>query len=248
MVDDYRVDVVKRMLFEHMKSPSLRHIKDPYMVIKLAQDIVKLLDRGNSAWTKWTGPREQLVKSATLCWVPIADLREHLNRMEGPTLSVGDVEQRLRAFAEEDYSSYPRDELRDSCLAVYEAEKAEGTEMPAIIGVLQQHVEREEERLRVEQDARYQDLKRREREAAEARLLSGADCKWTPWSKTRDMYCRANGRLFRLSPGPEKRLDLFEVESIDSSTGEMMGRYLKRTDATNAVEKIAYQAVPSRFH
>ena len=240
MVDDNRVDMVKSLLFEHMKSPSLRHIKDPYMVIKLAQDIVKKLDRGNSVWTKWNGPREQLVKSATLCWVPTDDLRDHLNCMEGPTLSTSDVEQRLRAFTEERYSDYPRDEFQAGCLAIYEVEKAEGTEMPAIIGVLQEHVEREEERLRVEQQARYQELKRREREAAENRLRSGADCKWTPWPKTKDFYCRVNGRLFRLSPGPDKRLDLHEVETIETASEQMMGRYLKRADATKAVERIAY--------
>ncbi|KRB86928.1 hypothetical protein ASE00_07410 [Sphingomonas sp. Root710] len=229
-----------------MKSPSLRHIKDPYVVIKLAQDIVKKLDRGNSAWTKWNGPREQLVKSAIACWVPAADLRDHLNRMEGPALSTSDVEQRLRAFAEERYSDFARDEFRPGCLAIYEAEKADGTEMPAIIGVLQEHVEREEERLRVEQEARYQELKRREQAAAENRLLSGADCKWTPWPKTKDVYCRVSGRLFRLSPGPDKRLDLYEVESVEAAGGELMGRYLKRGDATKAVELIAYQHTARR--
>lgn len=243
MIDDDRVDVVKGLLFEHMKSPSLRHIKDPYVVIKLAQTIVKKLDRGNSAWTKWNGPREQLVKSATACWVPAADLRDHLNRMEGPILSTSDVEQRLRAFAEERYSDFPRDELQPGCLALYEAEKAEGTEMPAIIGALQEHVEREEERLRMEQAARYEELKRREKAAAEQRLLSGADCKWTPWPNTKDQYCRANARLFRLSLRPDKRFDLLQVEAIEDATGRLMGCYLKRADATKAVGLIAYQAV-----
>ncbi len=76
MIEDDRIDTVKRLLFEHMKSPSLRHIKDPYMLIKLAQEIVRKLDRGNSPWTKWTGPREQLLKSATACWIPTGDLRD----------------------------------------------------------------------------------------------------------------------------------------------------------------------------
>jgi len=241
VVEDARVDIVKRLLFEHVKSPSLRHIKDPYMLIKLAQDIVKKLDRGNSAWIKWNGPRELLVKSATACWIPIADLRDHLNRMAGPALTASDVEQRLRAFAEERYSDYPRDEFQPGCLAIYASEKAQGTEMPAIIGVLQEHVEREEERLRVEQADRYRQIKENERIAAEQRLLSGADCKWTPWSVSKNVYCRVNGRLFRLSPTGDKRLDLYRTESIDDCEGRLLGRYLKRGDATKAVEKIAYQ-------
>ena len=47
-----------------------------------------------------------------------------------------DVEQRLRAIWEEPHTIYPKDELRDSCLALYQAEKASGTEMRAIIGAL----------------------------------------------------------------------------------------------------------------
>lgn len=241
MVEDERVDIVKGLLFEHMKSPSLRHIKDPYMVIKLAQNIVKKLDRGNSSWTKWNGPRETLVKSAIVCWIPVSDLRDHLNGMEGPPLSLSDVEQRLRAFTEERYSEFPREEFQEGCLAVYEAEKAQGTEMPAIVGVLQAHVEREEERLRQEHATWYRDLKERERLAAEQRLLSGADCKWTPWKKSKDAYCRVNGRLFRLSPAADKRLDLYRCDGIGADEGQSLGRYLKRADATKAVGKIAYQ-------
>ena len=55
--------------------------------------------------------------------------------------------QRLRAFYEEPYSSYPNEELKAGCLALYEAEKAQGTELPAIIGALQEYIELEEERL-----------------------------------------------------------------------------------------------------
>jgi hypothetical protein len=64
MLDDDRVDTVKRLLFDYVKSPSLRHIKDPYMLIKLAQDIVKKLDRGNSAWTKWNFGLDEVERSS----------------------------------------------------------------------------------------------------------------------------------------------------------------------------------------
>lgn len=244
MSEDDRVEIVKRLLFEHMRSPSVRHIKDPYMLMKLAQQIVRKLDRGNSAWIKWTGPRETLVQSATACWIPVADLRDHLNRMDGPPLTISDVEQRLRAFADERYSDFPREEFRAGCLAIYEAEKAQGTEMPAIVGVLQLHVEAEEERLRQEQNAHYQQFKEDERIAAEERLLSGADCKWTPWKETKDFYCRINGRLFRLSPTADRRLNLYQSEAIDSDKGHLLGQYLKRGDATKAVAQIAYKPEP----
>lgn len=241
MLDDHRVDTVKRLLFDYVKSPSLRHIKDPYMLITLAQDIVKKLDRGNSAWTKWNGPREQLVESATACWIPIGDLQDHLNRMEGPKLSFSDVKQRLKAFADERYSEYPRDELREGCLAVYEAETALGTEMPAIVGVLRDHIEKEEERLRQEQDARFRQLREAEAAVAEQRLLSGADCKWTPRQGTKDVYCRVNGRLFRLTTTSDKRVELYRAESLEADKGTLLGQYLKRGDATKAVAQIAYQ-------
>jgi hypothetical protein len=54
-----------------------------------------------------------------------------------------DVAQRLKAFEEEAYSEYPKEELQSGCLALYEKEKAAGTELPAIIGLLRDHVERE---------------------------------------------------------------------------------------------------------
>lgn len=59
MIDDERTWAVKRILFEYVKSPSLKHIRDPYSITKLAQEIVKRLDRGNVVWTKWT---------EHLCW------------------------------------------------------------------------------------------------------------------------------------------------------------------------------------
>ena len=45
--------------------------------------------------------------------------------------------------------------LKDGCLVLYHSEKAQGTEMRAIIGALQEHLEREEDRLRHEQEQNY---------------------------------------------------------------------------------------------
>lgn len=41
MIDDERTWAVKRILFEYIKSPSLKHVRDPYSITKLAQEIAK---------------------------------------------------------------------------------------------------------------------------------------------------------------------------------------------------------------
>lgn len=244
--DDYRVSIVHRLLREHLQSPSLKHIKDPYIVATLAGEIVRKLDRGNSAWLKRTALREQLVAAAIPCWIPTEDLRDHLNRMEGPRLTTTDVAQRLRAFEEETYTEFAREYHKEGCLALYAAEKAQGTEMPAIVGALRDHVEEEDERLRRERDAQYQARKESDRAAAEQRLQSGADCKWTPWQNTKTMFCRVNGRLFCLSAAADKRFELHRVNTLEGDAGPLLGRYLGRREATKAVEQIAYQVEPGR--
>jgi hypothetical protein len=99
-------------------------------------------------------------------------MRDFLNRMPGPPLTTTDVAQRLKAFEDEQYYAYPNEELQPGCLAVYEKEKAEGTELPAIVGLLRDHVEREEERIRVEQQDGYQRWQEQDRIAREQRLLT----------------------------------------------------------------------------
>ena len=139
MPEDVRLDEVKSLLFDYVKSPSLRHIRDPHAVNKLAREITSVF-RGPTVWRKWGGQREALLRQAINCWIPIEDLHEYLNGMPGPKLTTTDVAQRLRALWEEDYASYPNDALQESCLALYEKEMAAGTELPAVIGALQEHV------------------------------------------------------------------------------------------------------------
>jgi hypothetical protein len=147
MREDERVWAVKDLLFDYLKSPSLRHIRDPHSITRLAQEIVRRIDRGNSIWQKWDGQRELLLKSALCCWIPVADMRGVLNGMPGQQLTMTDVAQRLKALEEEEHYDYPREELQAGCLVIYENEKAEGTELPAIIQVLRDYVEKEEDRL-----------------------------------------------------------------------------------------------------
>ncbi|BCG73362.1 hypothetical protein MesoLj113a_45200 [Mesorhizobium sp. 113-1-2] len=120
-----------------------------------AQEIVSSVDRGNSIWRKRDGQREVLLESALGCWIPVEALRDFINEMPGPQVTTTDVSQRLRAFEDDEYFSYPKEELRPGCLTLCGKERAEGTELPAIIGLLRDHVEREEERLRVEQEEHH---------------------------------------------------------------------------------------------
>lgn len=246
MQGDERPTIVHRLIAEHLRSPSLRHIRDPYAVRKLAGEIVAKLDRGCGLWGKWDGPREALVRAAAPCWVPPNDLRDYLNQMPGPALTTTDVVQRLRAVHEEDYSAYPNEELRPGCLALYETEKAAGTELAAIVGALQEYVDREEERLRVENRERWRRHAEEERLALEQRFLSGADCKWTALQRSKELYCRLNGRTYRLSPTADKMWNLHRVAGQDDECGDLIGKYRRRGDATKALAQIAYAPEPRR--
>lgn len=122
-MDADRQYAVASKLFEYVKSPSLRHLRDPNSIHKLAREIVQTLDRSSSIWKKWDGQREEIAKAAAPCWIPIEDLQAFLNTLTGPSLTKTDVEQRLREIWEEPYTSYPNDELKDGCLALYQSEK-----------------------------------------------------------------------------------------------------------------------------
>jgi hypothetical protein len=110
-----------------------------------------------------------------------------------------DVAQRLKALEEEEHD-YPNDELQAGCLAVYDKEKAESTELPAIIQLLRDYVEKEEDRLRAEQQESYRRWREEHRVAREQRLLSGADCGWTQLRKSPHWYCRMAGLTVRHRP------------------------------------------------
>jgi hypothetical protein len=62
--------------------------------------------------------REDVAKAAAPCWIPVEDLQASLNTLPSPTVTKTDVEQRLRAIWEEPFAHYPKDELKDGCLAL----------------------------------------------------------------------------------------------------------------------------------
>lgn len=239
-MDDRRFYSIISRLADYVKSPSLRHIRDPHSLQKLAQDIVQSLDRAGSVWSKWEGDRETIAKAAACCWIPTEELLLFLNNLPGPALTHTDVIQRLRAFWEEPWATYPNEELKTGCLALYNDEKAQGTELPAIIGALREYVELEEDRLRREREETYRRNREEERIRLEQRFLSGADSGWTKVEDSKDLYCRHNGRSFRIACGKDKRWKLYRISTIDDA-GVLLGTYQGRGAANKALKEIAYQ-------
>jgi hypothetical protein len=242
-MDNDRFHAVISKLADYVKSPSLKHIRNPHSVQKLAREIIQSLDRAGSLWDKWEGQREAIAKAAACCWIPTEDLLIFLNRLPGPALTRTDVAQRLRAFWEEPWATYPNEELKAGCLVLYQIEKSEGTELPAIIGALQEYIELEEDRLRREQEETYRRNREAERIRLEQKFLSGADSGWTPVKGSVDLYCRRNGRSFRIARGKDKRWKLYRITSLEDA-GDLLGTYQGRGDANKVLQQIAYQPEP----
>jgi len=239
-----RIDTIRRLINEHNKSPSLRQIRDPVAIYKLASDIVRRMDRSTSVWQKWEGAREQLARAAVPCWIPIEDLLEELNRLPGGRLTKTDVEQRLLAIIEEPYEAYPNDKLREGCLALYEKEKAMGTEMVATIGSIRDYVASEEERQRYERQQRWRAQQAEEREMRVALFRAGADCPWTPLDGSKELYRRINGRAYRATPTADKLWLLHRIHSVNDPKPMQIGKYKRRGDINKLLTTMAYEDEP----
>jgi len=184
-------------------------MREERSLAKLALEIVTKLDQDSSVWKKWEGPRDKILGAAIECRMPTADMLDFLNSLPGPALRMTDLEQRMKSMIEEEYLGDPEPKLEAECLAIYQAEKAAGTEMPAIIGRLSDYIGAQWQRLRDQkraEDARRSEEARLERER---RLLSYADCPWTQIKGSRFVYCRKNGRVFQLKPNSDKRAPRF---------------------------------------
>jgi hypothetical protein len=120
-------------------------------------------------------------------------------------------------------------------LAFYESEKAQGTELPAIIGALQEYIDLEEERLRREQEETYRRNQEEERLRRQQRFLAGADCGWTQIDKSEVFYCRHNGRAFRITRAKDKRWNLYRIKTLEDA-GALLGTYQGRREASNALD------------
>jgi len=236
-----QVLALKKLILDHVSSPSLRHIRDPIVIHRLAEGFVANFDRHHPLWQKWGEQREQLLRVAAHSFVPLADLADRLNDLSGPKLTRTDVQQRLNALLEEPYFSYPSEHLRDGCLEFYEAQKAKGTEFTAIVYALRDYVDEEEDRLRREWQDELSRRKEEEKVAARKRLRSDTDCTWTALEDgSKSVYARMNGRLFRLTVTDGGFHVLERLESFDDSKPEWIGRYRYRRDATKVLKEVAY--------
>jgi hypothetical protein len=229
------------MLADYVRSPSLRHIRDPFALNKMARSIVEALDRGDRVWRKWDPARENLVRATTRLWLPLDDLVAFLNQMPGSALTSTDVAQRLRAFQEEPPYEFPDEDVKDTCLALYDRERSLGTELPAIVGVLQEFVADEARRLQEQRQAAYRDQVRQAADALQQRFLAGFDCKWTPVEDLTGLFCRVNGRTYRLDRGVDRLWQLSRSEPREDAKRVILGRYRNRADATRVVANAAYQ-------
>ena len=244
MSEDERFAIVRRLLLDHISQPSERRVRDGLAVHMLAGEILERLDRRTGVWRKWNQDREDLLRSASQCWIPLEAMRAYLNGMPGPELTRMDVAQRLRAFQEEAWERYPDEHFRAGCLEIFERETTEGTELPAIIGCIREWLEDEEARRWLDREAARKRAIEEEKAALEQRLVSGADCKWTPWRQSPALYCRSNGRLFRLSPRADRRWELHRLRALEDEAGDWIGTYGTRGDAGRVVKVQAYAAEP----
>ena len=242
MPDDPRLYDIVRLLHEYVGSPSLRHIRQPDIIRKLALKILRHADGPTSPWQKWSAPREFVAKTALPCWLPEVDLCEGLNRLPGPPLTVTDVVQRMEAMREADpYGAWPNEDLKAGCLLLYEREKAAGTELLAIIGAMQRWIEAEENQIREERNVANRARIEAERVASLNRLMSGADCPWTQADVAKTWHSRRNGRLYRLVKADGNRWVLSRVATVSDKRGVEIGRYESRSAASKAVSTVAYQ-------
>jgi hypothetical protein len=83
-MDADRQYAIVSLLLDYVKSPSLRHLRDPQSIRKLAKEIVNALDKAGSVWKKWEPGREEVAKAAAPCWIPVEDLQAFLNTLLGP--------------------------------------------------------------------------------------------------------------------------------------------------------------------
>ena len=236
----HRISVIRSLLGDYVRSPSLAHLRSMHALDKLASEIVRRLDAALPLWTKWSDVREELARASCPCWIPAPTLVAALNGLPGPRLTATDVTSRLEVLQEE-LGEWPRDHLRAGCESILEEETAAGTELMAIVYRIRSYIELEEARLHEERDRAYRERTAGERAALEARFLAGADCKWTPVAGSKALYCRVNGRVYRLVRAVDGKQELERIATHDSETGILVGRYSRRGDATAAVREVAYR-------
>lgn len=116
--------------------------------------------------------------------------------------------------------------------------------MIAIIGLLEEYVEEERHRRYRESQQQRREEIAVEKALARARLLSGADCKWTQLDEPNLFFCRTNGRLYSLKRNSDKRWVLSRIKDVSDQKGQIIGVYAGKGEPTKVVQVIAYQNEP----
>ena len=165
--------------------------------------------------------------------------------MPGPELTRMDVIQRLRAFHEERYETYPDEDFKDGCMEIFEKEKATGTELPAIIGAVAQWVEEEEARRWKERQAERRRQIEEDRIALEESGLALAATARGPRSTNprRSTAARTAGPIGSRPP-PTRTWRLHRINALEDEDGVLVGTYKTRADATKVVAKTAFLPEP----
>lgn len=133
------------------------------------------------------------------------------------------------------------EDFRDGCRAIYEKEKAEGTDLLAIIGRIRDHLELEEKRVEREREVARKEWEQQDLINREKRLHSGADCGWVRPTGSPFYYCRKNGRTFRLSQSNRDFVLLHQVSTLShEESGIFIGKYRRRREATRDLSVVAY--------
>lgn len=59
--------------------------------------------------------------------------------------------------------------------------------------------------------------------------------------KSKELYCRINGRTYQLSPTTDKMWTLRRIASVDDEDGLLIGKYRYRRDVTKVLAEVAHK-------
>ena len=60
------------------------------------------------------------------------------------------------------------------------------------------------------------------------------------------LYCRINGRTYRLSPMPDKMWTLRRMATVDDEAGLLIGKHRYRREIRKVLAEVGYREEPSR--
>ncbi len=167
-------------------------------------------------------------------------MKDFLNKLPGLELTTTDVSHRLRTIHDEDpFLRIPTAEMKKGSLSIYTKEKSQGTELPAIIGTIQEYIDQLTERKRIQAASDRQARLERERIELEEKFLSGADCKWISIDGSKELYCRINGQAYSLYKAGDKSWNLNRINSIEDLCRIFIGSHKNRDEATKALTQLS---------